>query len=167
MRSSLLTPVAAGVLLALAGTAQGATKSSTFQVTATVSKNCVMSAAPMSLGTFDGTNDLTASSNITVNCTNGTPYTVDLDKGSAPAFTMRTMKSGTDVLNYNLYTTNTYTTVWGDNTGGTGRNSGTGAGMGAGQTQTLTVFGRLRAVDNTGSFSAGTYTDTITATITY
>jgi spore coat protein U-like protein len=166
MRSSLLTPVAAGVLLALAGTAQGATKSSTFQVTATVSKNCVMSAAALNLGTFDGTNDLTASSNITVNCTNGTPFTVDLDKGSG-TFAMRTLKAGTDVLNYNLYTANTYATVWGDATGTTGHVTGTGTGMGAPQTQTLTVFGRLRAVDNTGSFSAGTYTDTITATITY
>jgi len=167
MRSSLLTPVAAGVLLALAGTAQGATKTTTFQVSATVSKNCVMSAAAMNLGTFDGTNDLTASSNITVNCTAGTPFTVDLDKGSAPSYVTRTLKSGADTLNYNLYTTNTYTNIWGDTTGGTARGSGTGAGMTAAQAQTLTVFGRLRAVDNTQSFGAGTYTDTITATITY
>jgi spore coat protein U-like protein len=167
MRSSLLTPVAAGVLLALAGTAQGATKTTTFLVSATVSKNCVMSAAPLNLGTFDGTNDLTASSNITVNCTNATPFTVDLDKGSSASYTMRTMKNGTDVLNYNLYTTSTYTNVWGDTTGGTAHNTGTGAGMGVPQAQTLTVYGRLQAVDNTGTFSAGTYNDTITATITY
>jgi spore coat protein U-like protein len=167
MRSSLLTPVAAGVLLALTGTAQAATKSSTFQVTATVSKNCVMSAAALNLGTFDGTNDLTASSNITVNCTSGTLFTVDLDKGSSASYAMRTLKNGTDVLNYNLYTTNTYSTVWGDTTGGTGRASGTGAGMGAPQAQTLTVYGRLQAVDNTGAIAAGTYNDTITATITY
>jgi spore coat protein U-like protein len=166
MRSSL-TPVAAGVLLALAGTAQGATKSSTFQVTATVSKNCVMTAPSLALGSFDGTNDLAASSTITVNCTNATAFAVDLDRGSSGSYAMRTMRNGTDVLNYNLYTTGTYATVWGDNTGGTGHGSGTGAGMTAAQAVTLTVFGRLRAADNTGTFGAGNYSDTITATITY
>jgi len=34
-------PIAAGVLLAMAGAAQAATKSTTFQVTATVAENCV------------------------------------------------------------------------------------------------------------------------------
>ncbi|HET6474067.1 MAG TPA: spore coat U domain-containing protein [Pseudomonadales bacterium] len=167
MRNSLLTPVAAGVLLALAGTAQGATKMTTFQVSATVVKNCVMSAAAMNLGTFDGTNNLTGSSNISINCTAGTPFTVDLNAGSSGSYAMRTLKSATDTLNYNLYTTSGYTTVWGDKTGATGQGNGTGAGMAAGQVQTLTVFGRLLATDNPQSFGAGTYTDTITATITY
>jgi spore coat protein U-like protein len=80
---------------------------------------------------------------------------------------MRTLVNGADTLNYNLYTANTYTTVWGDNTGGTGHATGTGAGMGVPQTQSLTVYGRLRAVDNVAGVGAGIYSDTITATITY
>jgi spore coat protein U-like protein len=34
------------------------------------------------------------------------------------------MKSGANVLNYNLYTTAAHTTVWGDGTAGTGTFSG-------------------------------------------
>ena len=166
MRSAL-TPVAAGVLLAFAGAAQAATKTDSFVVSATVAKNCVIDAPDLDLGTFDGTNDLTASSTISVNCTNGTPFSVDLSQGSSSSFAMRTLVSGADRLNYNLYTTAAYTTVWGDATGGTGHATGTGAGMGVPQTQSLTVFGRLRAVDNTGPIGAGTYNDTIVATITY
>ncbi|MCX7065189.1 MAG: spore coat protein U domain-containing protein, partial [Proteobacteria bacterium] len=77
MRNSVSTTIAAGVLLALAGAAQAATKTGSFQVTATVSKNCIISAPNLNLGIFDGTNDLTMSSTISVNCTNLTPYTVD------------------------------------------------------------------------------------------
>ena len=167
MRNSVSTTIAAGVLLALAGAAQAATKTPSFQVTATVSKNCIISAPNLNLGTFDGTNDLATSSTISVNCTSLTPYSVDLDKGSSGSYAMRTLVNGADRLNYNLYSNNTYTTVWGDTSGGTGRANGTGAGMAAAQTQTHTVYGRLRAVDNTGAVGAGSFSDTIIATITY
>ena len=167
MRHSVITPIAAGLLLAMAGASHAATKTSSFLVTATVSKNCVISAPSLNLGIFDGTNDLTASSTISVNCTGSTPFSVDLDKGSSGNYTMRTLVNGPDTLNYNLYTTNGYTTVWGDTTASTGHGTGTGAGMGAPQTQLLTVYGRLRAVDNAGAVGTGIYSDTIIATITY
>jgi spore coat protein U-like protein len=165
MRNSVKTTMAAGVLLALAGASQAATKTDAFQVSATVSKNCTIDAPDLNLGTFDGTNDLTANSTITVRCTSLTPYTVDLSAGSSTDATARTLVNGADVLNYNLYTTGGFTTVWGDGTGGTGRGSGTGAGMST--AQTLTVFGRLLASSNTGPVAAGSYVDNLVATITY
>jgi spore coat protein U-like protein len=166
MRSAL-TPVAAGVLLAFAGAAQAATKTGSFVVSATVAKNCVINAPNLDLGSFDGTNDLAVSSAITVNCTSGTTFSVDLSPGSSNSYAMRTLVNGTDHLNYNLYTSGGYGTVWGDATGGTGHATGTGTGMGVPQQQSLTVYGRLLASDNTGPVSAGTYNDTIVATITY
>jgi spore coat protein U-like protein len=168
MRKSVTTlgaGVTAGVLLALAGAAQAATKNDSFQVSATVSKNCVIDAPDLNLGTFDGSNDLTANSTISVRCTNGTTFNVDLSAGSSANFTNRTLVSGTDVLNYNLYTTNSYTTVWGDGTGTTGRGSGTGAGMSV--AQSLTVYGRLLASNNTAAVPAGSYADSLIATVTY
>ncbi len=132
----------------------------------TVAKNCVINAPDLNLGSFDGTNDLTASSTISVKCTNGTTYDVNLSTGSSGIYANRTLTQGTDTLNYNLYTTNGYTTVWGDNTGGSSRPAtGTGAGMAT--NQTLTVYGRLLAANNTAPVDAGTYTDTIVATIVY
>ena len=166
MRNSVITPIAAGVLLAFAGAAHAVTKTDSFVVSATVAKNCVIDAPDLNLGSFDGTNDLTVNSTISVKCTNGTTYDVNLSTGSSGIYTNRTLLFGTGVLNYNLYTTSGYTTPWGDNTSGSGRPAtGTGAGMAT--NQTLTVYGRLLAANNTAPVDAGTYTDTIVATIVY
>jgi len=164
MRKSVIAPLTAGVLLALAGPALAATKTTTFQVSANVLKNCVISAADLNLGQFDGANDLnTASSAITVSCTAGTTYNVGLNAGLTGSFTDREL-TGPDgnTLFYNLYTTAGRTTVWNDSTN---RLGGTGAGMAS--AQTLTVHGELLASKNTGAIPAGLYTDTITATIEY
>ncbi|MBN6743443.1 spore coat protein U domain-containing protein, partial [Acidithiobacillus sp. MC6.1] len=62
-------------------------------------------------------------------------------------------------LSYGLFQDAAYTTNWG-NTVGTDTKTGTGNGS----AQALTVYGQIPA----GQYPApGTYTDTITATITY
>ena len=167
MLKQTIGTISAAVLLALAGTASAATKTDAMQVSATVSKNCVIDAPDLNLGTFDGTNNLTANSTISVRCTSGTTFNVDLSTGSSGSYAGRTLANGADTLNYNLYTTSGYTTVWGDGTGTTSRGSGTGAGMAVGNAQSLIVYGRLLASANTNPVGAGTYTDSITATITY
>ena len=69
------------------------------------------------------------------------------------------MTSGANTVNYSLYTDIARSTVWG-NTVGTDTKSGTGNGS----AQTLTVYGQLPA----GQYpTPGSYSDTITATITY
>lgn len=165
MRKHVIAPIAAGVLLAVAGTAQAFTKTASFQVSANVVTNCVISATNLNLGTFNGTNDLASTSAITVSCTNGTGYVVDLSTGASADYTARSLANGAFRLYYNLYTAGDYATIWGDNSPGTGRLGGTGSGM-ANQ-DTLTVHGRLLAADNTGPIDAGAYVDSITATITY
>ena len=165
MKKHLVAPLAAGILLALAGAAQAATKTATFNVSATVVDNCTISAAALNLGTFDGTNNLTANSTITVRCSNGTDYTVDLSPGSSGSFANRTLTNGANSLVYNLYTAGDFQTIWGNGQNTTGRVSGLGTGMG--NAITHTVHGRLLASQNQGAIDAGDYSDTITATITY
>lgn len=166
MLKQTIGTLSAAVLLALASSANAATKTDAMQVTATVSKNCTISAPDLSLGAFDGTNDLTATSDISVRCTSTTAYSVDLSTGSSASYTNRTLTNGSDTLNYNLYTDAGHNTVWGNGAGGTAHRSGTGAGMGT--AQTLTVYGQLLASANTGAVGvSGNYTDNITATITY
>lgn len=167
MNRKLVAPIAAGILLALSGAAQAATKTATINVSASVVDNCVISAGALNLGTFDGTNDLTANSSITVRCSNGTDYTVDLSPGSSGSYANRTLINGAYSLVYNLYTGNDYQTIWGNNQNSTGRISGLGTGMGPTNAITHTVYGRLLASQNTGAIDAGSYADTITATITY
>ena len=165
MRKTYVAPIAAGVLLAVAGGAQAATKTASFNVTATVANNCVISANPLALGTFDGTNDLAATSTVVVRCTNGTIYNVDLSQGASSSFAARTMSNGSGTLVYNLYTDTTYTNIWGDGSTGTVRVPGTGTGFAA--ARNITVAGRLLASANTGPVDAGNYTDTIVASIVY
>ena len=165
MSRNVVAPIAVALALAAAGSAQAATKTASFNVTATVANNCVISANPLALGAFDGTNDLAATSTVVVRCTNGTAYNVDLSRGASSSFAARTMSNGTDTLVYNLFTDTTYTNVWGDGSTGTVRVSGTGTGFAA--NRNITVAGRLLASANTGPIGAGTYTDTIVASIVY
>ncbi len=166
MRKQIVAPIAAGVLLALAGAAQAATKTASFTVSATVGKNCTISAANLALGEFVGDNNLTAQSDITVRCTAGTVYSIALDDGVTGSYAGRRMVGpGGNFLVYNLYTDNTYGAVWGDDTGTTDVVGGSGTGMANALTET--VYGRLLAADNVAAVEAGAYNDTIVATITY
>jgi spore coat protein U-like protein len=152
--------VALAIALAFAPTSASATTgTANFAVSATVTNTCTISAAALSFGAYTGAAAVTGSSSITVNCTNLALYSVALSTG-AGTYTTRTMANGTATLGYNLYTTTGDTTVWGDGTGSTASVAGTGTGS----NQTLTVYGKIP----TGETSlSGTYSDTITATITY
>jgi spore coat protein U-like protein len=168
MSMKIIAPIAAGVLLAMAGSAQAATKSASFTVSASVGKNCIIGAGNLALGEFVGDNNLTAESDITVRCTAGTSFSIALDDGVTGTYAGRRMVGpGGDFLVYNLYTADTYAAVWGDDTGTTDLVGGTGEGMGLANELTRTVYGRLLAVDNQGPVAAGAYSDTIVATITY
>ena len=71
-----------------------------------------------------------------------------------------------DTLQYNLYTDNTYKTVFGDTTGGSATVGGAGAGMGT-QVPTV-VYGQLTdSTYNQANGAPGSYSDTITVTVTY
>jgi spore coat protein U-like protein len=74
------------------------------------------------------------------------------------------MSNGANTLNYNLYTTATHTTIWGDGTSGTSYlNPANSNGLTAPGTFTMVVYGSVPAQALPAS---GTYQDTITATMT-
>ncbi len=166
MHSNAIATVTAGVLLVLAGGAQAGTATATFSVTASVANNCTVSATNLAFGTFTASADVTNSSTVTLNCTNGTPYTVTLSTGSSGSFTARTMKSGTNALTYNLYKDSGFTTIWGDGTGSTSTNAGTGAGLSAAKQVSYTVYGKLPYAGNQDA-PVGSYTDAITVSVSY
>jgi spore coat protein U-like protein len=138
-----------------------ATANTTFQITATVSATCLISATNLAFGTYSGT-AVNATSTVTVTCTNTTPYNVGLDAGTSTGANVNGRKMtgpGSATLGYSLYQDSAHTTIWGNTVG-----TNTEAGTGSGSAQALTVYGQLPA----GQFVApGSYTDTITATITY
>jgi spore coat protein U-like protein len=72
------------------------------------------------------------------------------------------MANGTDMLSYNLYTDAGHTMIWGDGSGGTSTNSFGGL-ISLGSTS-FTVYGRVPK----GQYPMpGSFTDTITVTVTY
>ena len=152
----LAAPVAAGT----AGT--------TFQVNATVVSACMVSGSLLNFGgaidALSSAVPLDASSTLTVQCTNTTPYSVALsagqNAGGATNFSSRTMKNGSHTLGYQLYTDSARATVWGDGTLG----SSTVTGTGTGSNQSLTIYGRVPTLSGA---VPGTYSDTVTVTISY
>jgi spore coat protein U-like protein len=89
-------------------------------------------------------------------------FTVALSAGASGSFSPRQMAMGTNRLGYNIYTSSGYSTVWGDGTGGSvTQNFSAILSLG---TISFTGFGQIP----TGQYVAtGSYTDSITVTVTY
>lgn len=171
MLKNTIVPITAGVMLALAGSAQAAgSKTSQFAVNATVASNCFITSTPLTFGDYDGTADISANTTLLVRCTKNAPYSIALNAGTTPTATLNQRLlagPGGDTLQYNLYTVANFATIWGNNAGGTGWVTGNGAGLGVANQATLTVYGQLPNNATNQSAGIGGYTDLITATITY
>jgi spore coat protein U-like protein len=134
-----------------------------FTVSATVIKNCLVTASPLNFGSSVGllTSVVNATTTLGMQCTYGTAYNVGLDAGlnGGGSINARKMMLGANSIAYQLYQDSARTTVWG-NTIGTNTVSGTGNG----NTQSVTVYGSVPAQTTP---PAGTYSDTIMVTVMY
>ena len=139
----------------------GTTTSRSITVTAVVQATCTLSATNLAFGTYNGVVNNSTSS-LTISCTNSTTYNVGLNAGLATGATV-TNRSMTGplsaLLNYKLFSNAGRTTNWGSTVG-----TDTLAGTGNGTPQPLTVYGQIPAAQIK---RPGSYSDTITATITY
>lgn len=124
--------------------------------------DCTVSATGVDFGIL-GLLEIAAESTgeISVNCTSGVAFTVGLDGGQANAGPSgREMSAATSSLPYGLYKDSARSEVW----GAEGDSAGPVSGTGDGSTQVLTVYGRI---PSQRAPVPGTYTDTITITVTY
>jgi spore coat protein U-like protein len=151
-----------------AAPALAATVADNMTVSSSVTATCVISAAPLSFGPYDTvtTGNVDAQAVLTFTCTSGTTgIQITLGQGLAPAedssdaTPLRQMQSGDDRLAYFLYQESGRTTVWGNTLA-----TAPAAVVGTGEAQTATVFGRIPADQNV---PAGTYTDTVAATVNF
>jgi spore coat protein U domain-containing protein, fimbrial subunit CupE1/2/3/6 len=162
-RPKMKIAIAALLLLPLANASNASTVTSTFTVQVTVTSACVINSA--STLNFGNSGVLVANvdntSTLQVQCTNTTPYNIGLDAGTGSGATVavRKMTSGSNAINYSLYSDAGRATVWGETIG-----SNTVTGTGSGASQSYTVYGRVPAQTTP---AAATYTDTITVTVTY
>lgn len=162
----IFKPLAAGAIVAAAIAAQPAfaqSADSTLAVSATVTDNCTVATTPLSFGDVDVTSgaDVDGAGGISVTCTSGTLWVVSADAGAGTdaTFASRKMANGAELLDYGLYTDDARTAVWGDATAATIDGTGTGAA------QDTPIYGRVPLGQS--ALPAGTYTDTVTVTVTY
>ena len=166
MRISRIAVRGLAVALGLAASPAMAVQTATaqFNVTATVLDNCAVAASDLAFGNYSASSatPVTATTTLSVTCTANLAYTIALDGGTtASAVTARAMGDGAShTLNYGLYTSSGYSTIWGDGTGGTS----TVAGTGSGAAQSVTVYGRIPAAQ---FVAAGSYSDLVTVTVNY
>jgi spore coat protein U-like protein len=166
---------AAGVAVLLglytAVMAQAATATGSLTVQMTITASCTISAATLNFGTLSGTSVIAvatnASVNVSVTCTNGSPYSIAMNNGANASGSQRRMTNGTGFINYNLFTDAGRTSPWTTATSSTTCTSTNSCylGTGNGAAQSVPVFGQVPAVGSAPT--AGTYTDTVTMTITY
>ncbi len=156
-------PLVIAAALATAA-AHAATRSATFNVQAAVVSDCsIVSAPKLDFGTIGVQNvAYTGTSTLVVACTSGTVYSVGLDAGSVAGSTVATrlLNGPGGNMWFSLYRGAGYTQVWG-NTPGTD----TAGQTGTGSNQSFTLYGRIAAMQPTRS--PGSYTTTVTATVTY
>lgn len=150
-------------LLFLLGPALSATTTSTFTVQVAITASCTInSAATLNFGSQGVlTSNVDQTSVLQVQCTNTTPYNIGLNAGTGTGATVaaRKLTSGANTVSYSLYSDSGRATVWGNTVG-----TDTVAATGNGAAQSYTVYGRITAQTTP---APGTYTDTITVTVTY
>lgn len=164
MNARRLSIIASGLLVLLAGTAQAA-DTTTFNVTVTITAACNVDAAAASDVAFGSqpstATNVDAAGALNVQCTSTAPYAITLDNGlNGASVSTRAMNSGATLVPYQLYrdAARGAGDVWGSTTG---VDDYTGTGNGA--VQNIPVYGRVASAN----FPPGTYSDTVTATITY
>ena len=127
---------------------------------------CSVSTTNINFGTYDvfSITPKDSTGTITVTCGSPPPPHVTITIGSSPnsgGFIPRKLKSvsGTNFLNYNLFTDSSMGSVWGDGTSGT---STVPKVVTPGRPVIATVYGRIPAKQDV---SSGTYSETLTVTV--
>jgi len=133
---------------------------------------CNVSTTSVNFGNYDVflATPLDSTGTTTVWCDENLKSNMIIDigpSGNSGGFQPRKMRrsSGSDLLDYNLYTNSSRTTVWGNGTAGTSTVNVGGGRLKKNEPPTsLTIFGRVPPGQNV---SVGTYSDTLVVTITW
>jgi len=135
-------------------------------VASAAAASCKVTSSNLAFGNYDMMNavptTVTGANLIVVTCSRGAgTMTVDLSAGGNGTYFPRAMRFGTNVLTYNLYTTVSLTTVWGNGSGGTGNIVWS---YNNNSSNVFSVYGKIPAQQNV---STGSYSDSITITVSF
>ncbi len=141
------------------------TATANLSVSATVAANCTITTSAIAFGAYDpisanATANLDATGSVIITCTKGATTTIGLDTGANASGSTRRLASSGNYLTYELYQDSSRTTVW----------SNSGAGLlsvvaaPSHSARTYSVYARVTAGQDV---PAGSYTDTVVATVNF
>jgi len=153
-----------------------ATTASDMSVTVNVNASCTMGVTSLDFGTYDpfgahATQDLRATATVSTTCTSGATGVVTMSQGDHALYCVindchRQLANAeeTGFLRYNIYRSASYymSNIWNNDVE---EMSSVAQVLGSGVSQDLTVYGEIPK--NQKNAPAGSYTDTITVTLTY
>ncbi|MFT3726180.1 MAG: spore coat U domain-containing protein [Hyphomonadaceae bacterium] len=132
---------------------------------------CSVTGNTISFGSYAPTapGDVKVAADISVTCKafvlGVISYEIQLGPGIYGTLSDRKMSNGASLLSYNIYTNAARTIIWGDGAGGTGVVGDSYLlALNATRTETVSMYAKLGAGQNV---SAGSYSDTIVATVVY
>jgi spore coat protein U-like protein len=142
--------------------AAAGTATTNVSVGAVLTNNCTISSpTAVAFGNYTGAvNNVTDASAVEATCTTGDIYTISADTGQNTTHangTTRAMANGTNYLSYELYKDSGRTTVW--------NTSNTVGGTGNGVAQDYTIYAQIPGGQTIPI--AGTYSDTVIATVSF
>ena len=155
----------------LSGKVQAGTATANLTVQMTINASCTVSTAtltfPPTAGTSLTATAVTGTTTMQVNCTNTSPYSIGMGQGANYSAGTNRMASSGNYLPYGLYVDGAYTHPW--TTGATNSSCTTTndcyLGTGNGSAQTISIYGQVPTTATAPT--PGTYTDTVTMTVTY
>lgn len=152
-----------GLTVGYGATCTGTSSGFNVMTTANYAATCSLATNNLDFGPVNLAANNDQSGLIGVTCSNGTAYSLALDGGRSLAASgaARTMTSGANSLTYGLYTDSGRSQPWGD---GKVTSGSLLSGSGTGLSVSLPIYGRVPLQP---SVPVGTYTDTITATVSY
>jgi spore coat protein U-like protein len=168
-RFQLTTAAIVGAALALSAVStrvEAASANATLAVSASVSNNCTISTSPLAFGAYDpiGANasgNLDATGTVTIACTKGAATTIGINLGNSASGSTRRLTDGSgNYLTYEAYQDSGRSTVWGNS----GTDLLTPSAAPSKAARSFTVYGR---VSSNQDVPAGTYGDTLTATVNF
>ena len=170
MKSMKLKLMAIAVLsFAFSGTANAQANMQNIDVTAFVPNVCIVDVATTQTtmlfdlsGVSTATLPFDATTTLAWRCSAGSTPTITIGPGGSTDQENRALLFGAIPLAYNLFTDNTFGTIWGD---GTGTTSTVGiAGLGMANVGNTVVYGRIPLAAAQAAVT-GIYTDTVLVTI--
>ena len=165
VRTLIGLTIAGGVAVAWSPAVHALVATADLTVSAAVANNCTIATSTVAFGDYDpvvanASLALDASGQVTIACTKGAVTQIELSTGSNASGSVRRLSSGTDFLTYELYSNAGRSTVW-----GTGAANDLDVVAAPSKVaRSFSVYGRVAA--NQDVF-AGTYSDTVVATVNF